>query len=124
MASLLFPKAKPHRLVKARQRRTEAETKRTVRMVVTLRDGYCRLYKTRLGPCDGISTWAHLGPWRRFKTRGVRDPTVRHHATGTLKLCRAHHRAYDAHRLTIEMLSLFGAEGRLRFVMGTETYEG
>lgn len=99
--------------------------KRAVRAMVVDRDGYCRLSARvqRLSrdereditmPCEGESEWAHLEDKRRARTVGM-APEERHTTAGSLMLCRAHHRAYDGARISITLLSRYGADGPLRF---------
>lgn len=90
--------------LRARKARKDAAVATKVRALVEARDGYCRYGKdmapVHRTPCRGVSQWAHFGPWKRFKTRGV-APEQRHCVEGSLMLCLAHHAEYDAGRLLI-----------------------
>lgn len=113
-------------------RREEAAVKAVVREACVERDGYCRLAlrgapwrwttdPAPLGPCGGASEWAHIGAFKRFKTRN-QAPTRRHTTAGSLMFCAEHHHAYDAGRLTIHG-GAAGADGLLRYARGGVTYE-
>jgi hypothetical protein len=81
------------------KRRKEAAVIARVRKACVERDGHCRVQ--RFYPaCSRVSTWAHLGEWRRSQTRGM-APEARHHTKGSLMLCEAHHKAYDLHQWDI-----------------------
>ena len=104
---------------------TERTVIARIRPLVVARDGYCRVARNPLaamGPCWGVSEWAHLGESKRFKTRG-QDPERRHTTKGTAMLCTGHHRDYDEHRLQIEELTPERANGRLGFVRDGRRFE-
>ena len=115
------PKPEPYKRVKARRRRNESKVKKSVREQVDARDGYCLLGPVRpmsfagYGLCEGPSEWAHIGPYRRSKTRGM-APERRHTTTGSAMLCQTHHRAYDAHAFDIQPTTDRGMDGPFRIV--------
>jgi len=118
----------------AAKRRAEQKVINAVRPIVAERDGYCRIVKDRiyfathmiegfdrgegvlveLGPCAGFSEWAHLGEFKRFKTR-KQAPELRHSTQHTAQMCSRHHRAYDANQFVIEELTPDGADGPLAY---------
>lgn len=120
----------------ARKKRAEHKVIKEIRPLVAERDGYCRILKdwhvlaiaaigseeaaqrfrhiNALGSCNGPSEWAHLGAFKRFKTRRL-PPDVRHQAKHSLMLCGVHHRKYDANQFTIEELTEAGADGPLAY---------
>ena len=111
----------------AKRKRAEAKVAKAVREKVSLRDGYCRIklhkgFGFGFGLCDGTSEWAHLGEFKRFKTRG-QTAERRHTVEGTLMLCSRHHYLYDQHHLKIEAVTPDGTEGPLRFSLRAEVYE-
>jgi len=120
----MLEKPEPRKREKARRKRAEAKTIKTVRAEVVARDGYCRLQVRGLdaretiaaifGPCRGASEWAHLGEKKRFKTRG-QTPEDRHQSAHTCMLCDAHHDAYDANRIRISYRTAQGANGAMLF---------
>jgi len=88
---------------KARTKRQEAKVAKSVRAQCVERDGYCLIasrvpfsVRVLLGPCEGLSEWAHVEGHRRCFTRG-QAPEVRHTTAGSGMLCHGHHVAYDAH---------------------------
>jgi hypothetical protein len=87
-------RTKPIRKVSAK-RRKEAAVIAKVRAACVERDGHCRVMKF-YPACSRVSTWAHLGEWRRCFTRGM-AAEQRHHTKGSLMLCESHHKAYDMH---------------------------
>lgn len=104
---LTFAKGRTRKQVKATKDRTASALERRVRMECVARDEYCRFFGLPLmGACEGASEWAHLGEWRRARTRGL-PPERRHHTQGSLMLCEFHHDEYDAYRLDIN----YGPEG-------------
>jgi hypothetical protein len=104
--------------VRAAKARTEARIIKAVRARVAERDGYCwfgqNVVEDGLGPCRGPSEWAHLGEWRRSRTRGM-APEERHHTRGSLMLCHWHHALLDAHEFDLEY-GPDGADGPLTVV--------
>lgn len=113
------PNPKPRRgsakRAKAARQRREANVKRSVRADVDERDGYCLILRTGdvafLGSCWGPSEWAHVGKHRRCHTRGM-TAERRHTTRGSCKMCRKHHRAYDAHEFDIQpVLEELGMDG-------------
>lgn len=84
------------------------------------RDGFCRAAMKRVGPCQGVSEWAHY--LKRFQTR-KQAPEMRHTTGGSLMLCTRHHRAFDEHRLQIEVLTAAGCDGPLAFRSEGVSYE-
>lgn len=101
---------------KARADRAEAKQIQAVRAKCVRRDGYCRFSGGSVGPCSGRSEWAHFDEHRRFKTRGM-DPAERHSTAGSFMACTGHHRAYDAHEMTVSAIDqTLGADGPLRAV--------
>lgn len=116
---LAIPKPEPWKKTKDRRKRAEAEALTTAWKESGDRDGYCRLIGVKVfGTCDGKSEFAHVGQYRRFKTRGM-APTERHKRSGGIRLCSCHHRtgqfAYDANRIVIEMLTPDECDGLLEF---------
>jgi len=102
-----LPKGRTRKQAKATRDRMEAKVKAAVRAACVERDGYCRMDRhDAAGPCDGITEWAHLGEWKRAKTRGL-PPEERHHTKGSVMLCRRHHRMYDSGEIVIE----YGPDG-------------
>lgn len=109
---LSYCKPEPRKRVKARTQRKAAEVVKSIRQQCVERDGDCRIGDWENNPydwhsdslndggCEGRSEWAHLGEFKRFKTRG-QPPEVRHTTAGSLMLCTEHHRSYDSGRLTI-----------------------
>ena len=81
-----------------KKKRTESKHALKIRALVAERDGYCRVNQAGatflVGDCKGVSEWAHLGDFRRFKTRGL-PPEQRHTTGGSLMLCSFHHASYD-----------------------------
>lgn len=128
----MLAKPESRKRQKAREKRQDAKALARVYVEVSDRDGYCRLYVLdrawratiwdRLGPCAGPSQFAHFGDLRRFKTRH-KPPEERHTRAGALKLCQAHHEAYDQHRLAIDALTDRGTDGRLRFARAAAAWE-
>ena len=116
-----IPKPPLREKVKARGDRYEAAVIRRVRREVVNRDGYCRVSNVNgdefalVGWCEGVSEWAHLEEWRRFRTMGQR-PEDRHTEEGTAQLCTKHHAQYDAHQWEFQMLTTRGANGPMRIV--------
>jgi len=92
---------------KAQRARAARAVVRAVRAACVERDGYCRFGLLAMRNdwnwmhCDGLSEWAHFGPYKRFRTRG-QAPARRHITSGSLMLCRYHHAMYDAGLLLIE----------------------
>jgi len=123
------PAPKPEPRVKAKSRTwvslksrarkaTESAIIAQVRPVVMRRDDPCRAAKWGLGPCGGPAQWAHIGPWRRYLTRG-RPPEERHCVQGSARLCDKHHDMYDANAFALESIDGdLWAAGRLRIVSG------
>lgn len=105
---------------------SEATIIKDVRAQVVERDGFCRVAKNLtlgfLGPCAGVSEWAHVGQHRRCFTRKM-DPEVRHTTAGTVMFCSGHHHAYDGHTFTVEPLTEEGTDGPVAFVMGDQRFE-
>jgi hypothetical protein len=104
---------------KAARQRAEAKVIKAVRAACVERDGVCVFIdwmnvKHIVGICGGLPELAHLGEWRRSKTRGM-APEERHHTKGCLMLCAKHHRAYDAHEFDLEYGDQ-GADGPLTVV--------
>lgn len=94
----------------------EAVVIQRVRQQVERRDGACRAATWGLGPCRGPQQWAHVGPWKRYATRG-RAAEERHCTRGSMMLCDCHHDAYDANEWAVEpMDGEQWADGRLRVV--------
>jgi hypothetical protein len=101
--------------VRAAKARREAKVIKSVRAAVAGRDGPCRLMSIHgnvTGSCGGVPEFAHLGEWRRSKTRG-QPPEERHHTKGSLMLCTYHHRMYDAHKFSLGY-GPDGADGDLK----------
>ncbi len=108
--AISFPKPKPHRLVKDAKKRVERKVILDVRAQCVTRDGYCRLFRLKVGDviigstswhrCHGQSEWAHLGAMKRARTRGMAAER-RHRTDGSVMLCRLAHAAYDAGKLDI-----------------------
>jgi hypothetical protein len=102
---------------KAARQRAEAKVIKAVRAEVLERDGRCRLDwwdgNSNL-ICHGELEMAHIGEWRRSKTRGMK-PEDRHHSRGCAILCTRHHRLYDAHEFDLEY-GPAGADGPLTVV--------
>ena len=108
-----IPKPEPLKRVKARRKRQEAAVKKSVRQQVDARDGYCVIQThgfSSVGPCEGVSEWAHIGTSRRCFTRGM-AAVVRHTTKGSAKLCHKHHTAYDAHQFEFALLEDTGMDG-------------
>jgi hypothetical protein len=109
--SLTLAKPEPRKRVKGRKQRHAAKVVKSVRAQCVERDGYCKagaairtqpwLESQRLGTCEGVSEWAHLGDKKRFKTRG-QAPEIRHTTAGSLMLCTKHHDDYDEGRMAID----------------------
>lgn len=119
-----LPKGRTRKQLKARRDRDEAKVKRAVRAACLERDGYCRVWPSRVHidlELAGPSEWAHMHVARRSKTRG-QDATERHATATSLMLCRAHHTAYDGKTLVIEALTDKGADGPLKFTYGGRSY--
>ena len=110
--------AKTLRQLKARKDRHEAAVKTSVRQECVERDGFCALdgYQHRLGPCQGVSEWAHHHSRRRSKTMRM-AAGHRHSSAFSFMACSRHHRAYDAHKFLV-VLSDFerGMNGRWALV--------
>jgi hypothetical protein len=123
------PIAKPEPRQKAKDRddRREAQIVKQVRRHDVDRDGYCRVQSedpdllTIVGPCAGLSEWAHLEDQRRGRTMG-QPPEQRHTSGGTAMLCNRHHTAYDAFKWAIEHLTTRGADGPIRIYTETREY--
>ncbi len=126
-AARAFPKGPTRKAVKAKKGRLEKTMIALVRTACVLRDGHCRF--TFAGQtanqdrvvgqqvvCNGRgqSEWAHFGRYKRARTRNER-PQDRHQTAGSLMLCTAHHRAYDAGTLQITALTDRGCDGPLEF---------
>lgn len=128
---LRLPKGEKRATTKQRKDRGEALIKKLTRAACVLRDGHCRVRKAEVeiygdGPsdwlsldwsghiCAGESEWAHFGKHKRARTRG-QAADIRHTTAGSLMLCAAAHRAYDAGTLQITALTRKGCEGRLKF---------
>jgi len=94
---------KPKRPIRRKPRsREERDRIDQVRAKCVKRDGYCRGQGEGFAhTCEGPSEWAHLHRKRRSKTRN-QAPAIRHTTLDSLMLCRALHRRYDAHTVTIE----------------------
>ncbi len=119
---MLFPKPEKRKTAKTRERREESEIIKVERAKCVQRDGYCRLQGADgFGACNGNSEWAHLGDFKRWKTRGM-APEERHRADKSLMMCDHHHNMYDLHKMDIEELTPEGADGWLRFKMGTKVW--
>ena len=117
----MLPKPEPIKRVKARRAREEQKVKQDIRRLVFAREEFtCRLFERGLGECEGPLEWAHLGDYRRAKTRKM-APERRHTTVGSLCLCRRHHSLYDGHRLDIEVGNE-GADGLLSFKLGDSIY--
>ena len=115
MSRAPIPKGEPRARVKRRKTRSEAAVKRAVRAACVERDGFCRYAADESDHvCEWPSEWAHWGPWRRARTRGM-APEERHCLTGSLMLCQPVHKAYDSGQLDIMALSHDGCEGRLDY---------
>lgn len=102
---------------KARGKRQEAKVAAAVRADCVVRDGYCliasrlpRSVAGLLGPCEGLSEWAHVGEHRRCFTRG-QEPEQRHTTAGSGQMCTAHHVAYDSHEFDFETYTEAGMDG-------------
>ncbi len=127
-AKAIMAKRLPERIRKRRRQRKDLDVEMKVRGDVMTRDGVCRLafvvgeFRFRIGRCEGVSEFAHLGEFRRFKTRGML-PEERHNTPGTMSLCTKHHRLYDAHTMNIEALTEDGADGAMRFTVGDVVFE-
>jgi hypothetical protein len=117
-AQRAFPKGPTRKSLKAKAQRLEKTLIARVRTACVLRDGRCRTYDltagSSVGPCNGQSEWAHYGRYKRARTRNER-PQDRHTTAGSLMLCTAHHRAYDAGKLKITALTGRGCDGPLEF---------
>jgi len=112
------PKPEKRAKVKARAKRHESVVEQRIRALVAARDGFCRVGSatTYFGACEGESELMHLEGYRRFKTRGM-PADVRHCTQGAAMGCTKHHRQYDAHELTIELIDGgAGADGCLRLI--------
>lgn len=107
-----LPKPEPRRKVKARAARHERAVVKRVRAVVAARDGYCRLKDGPFGPCRGASEWNHLEK-RSLTSR--RAAERRHRTENTAMFCSDHHRQIDEHTIRVTALTIFGADGPLRF---------
>jgi len=119
MAFAPNPKPEPRKCVKGRKDRKEAAIKKAVRAACVERDGYCLVFsrlpvsiRVLLGPCSGVSEWAHVGDKRRCFTRGM-PPEQRHTTAGSCILCEGHHKAYDAHQFDFEVDAGFGMDGMI-----------
>jgi hypothetical protein len=100
------PKPEPRKRTKARTARQARKVVKSVRQQCVERDGYCRVVRDwpdnpRGGSpfygeiaCFGPSQWAHLGEFKRSKTRG-KAAVERHTTMGSLMLCARHHDQYD-----------------------------
>ena len=107
-----LPKPRTRTQAKAARDRAEAKVIKAVRAACVERDGHCRMaWHDVPGLCDGALEWAHLGKWKRSKTRGL-SPEQRHHTRGSFMACRRHHRQYDAGELIITY-GPDGADGEL-----------
>lgn len=120
LGRLKFPKPESRQTEKRRVDRHEAEVIQAVRNEVSDRDGYCRVAipQHREDRCRGNSEWAHIGDYRRFKTRGM-EPEERHTTWGSAMLCTFHHDCYDGRNqswtLKIVEMTEKGADGPMRF---------
>lgn len=102
--------------VRAKRKRSEAKVIKAVREEIVWRDGMCRYASDVLrntAECSGRLEMAHLGEWKRFRTRG-QSPSERHSSRTCLLLCNFHHRAYDAHAFDLEYGPELGADGPLK----------
>lgn len=118
-ASCAIPKPERARTVKGRKKRAEAAQIRRVRAKCVERDGLCRLMG--VGPCFGVSEWAHLRPKTRAHTRGL-PPEERHQTAYSAQMCTAHHYAYDAGDIKLEPLTDKGADGPMSVKVRGEEY--
>jgi hypothetical protein len=108
-----FGKGPSRKTLKGRKHRAESVQIKLVRNACVLRDGHCRMGRdVPFHVCIGPSEWAHIGEYKRFKTRG-QAPERRHTTAGSMMLCRAAHREYDAGRLAIECPC--GCDGQVTF---------
>jgi hypothetical protein len=113
----VFKKGPTRQSLKAKAKRLEKTMIALVRTACVLRDGRCRapdIEGAKVGRCSGQSERAHFGRHRRARTRGE-APEIRHKTAGSLMLCTAHHRAYDAGKLKITALTDRGCDGPLEF---------
>ncbi len=118
---------------RAKRKRADASVAQIVRATCELRDGYCRIGSRfwrysgcniddigSLSDCCGPSEWAHMHSRRRSQTRN-QEPTVRHDARHSVKMCKFHHDQYDNRdkpRLYVTALTRAGADGPLKFRRG------
>jgi hypothetical protein len=93
--ALAIPKGPTRKQIKAKRGRTEAQVKRDVRADVFERDWDCRVVGMAPAACDGPHEWAHLRPFTRAQTRNM-APEERHQTAYSARMCREHHRMYDA----------------------------
>lgn len=113
--------------VRAKRKRTEAAVIKAVRAACVERDGYCRVWPSRVHSdlaTAGESEWAHMPSHRRSKTLGM-APEERHSTAWTLMLCARHHDALDGRtlpKLEIEPLTDRGADGPMRFTYKGKSY--
>jgi hypothetical protein len=125
-AARAFPKGPTRKSLKAKKGRLERAMIALVRTACVLRDGRCRITASladtnyryvetwTVHDCHGQSEWAHFGRYKRARTRN-QQPMARHNTQGSLMLCTAHHRAYDAGKLKITALTDRGCDGPLEF---------
>lgn len=98
----------------AKRLREEKKVIDVVRPQCVERDGFCRAACKGVGPCRGVSEWAHFGEHGRWNTRGL-PAEERHDRKYSMMLCTTHHRALDEHRLDIEALTEDACDGPLLF---------
>jgi len=113
------PKGKTRQQLKAAKDRAEMKVIKRVRAKCVVRDGFCRLMG--IGPCEGVSEWAHLRPKTRAHTRGL-PPEERHQTAFSAQMCTAHHWAYDAGDIKLKPLTDKGADGPMSVRVRGEEY--
>lgn len=104
----------------AKRLRAEKKVIDVVRPQCVDRDGFCRAACKGVGPCSGVSEWAHFHSHRRSKTVN-QSAESRHDRRYSFQLCTTHHWAYDAHALAVNALSDDGCDGRLAFRLQGQT---
>lgn len=110
------PKPEPLARVRNRKRRRDQTADKVTRELVRMRDLDCRFPKEarEWWPCRGPWTRAHLGEFKRFKTRG-KPPEERHRVDQSCGLCAGHHADYDAGELAITFTTHRGADDPMEF---------
>jgi len=118
-SKLAQPKGRTRKSLKAAKDRVEMKVIKRVRAKCVVRDGFCRLMG--MGPCQGVSEWAHMHAKRRSQTRG-KAPELRHTTSESFMACTSHHAWYDAHKITVEPLTDRGADGPMSARVRGEEY--